>query len=136
MTLVVMLYGGFVCAIPAFSGIFTYEMLRDPEHAAIRELGKPVAAASPFVLFMNLYKESPRAWHDVPSLPFYVYHCMIPAVCLPVMWRLSRKLKPEYAAFSVTGAGAMTNSPTLNETVSVNESRSLEKGSPAKEVGS
>lgn len=92
----------FVCAIPAFAGIFTYEMLRSPDLAVIREFARPVATMSPFVMLLNLYRESPQSWHDVSSLPFYLYHFFIASICVPLMWFRSRKLQREYAVVPAT----------------------------------
>lgn len=98
MIIVAMVYAGFVCIIPAVAGIFGYEMLRFPEYAAFRDVAMPVAAMSPFVLFMNLYRESPTAWHGVSSLPFYVFHFVIMVVCVLSMWPRSRRLQLDYPA--------------------------------------
>ena len=96
MLAVIAIYGGFVCIVPAIAGIFTFEMLNSPETAFLFEASMPVAAMSPFVVLMNLYKESPREWHEVSSLPFYLYHFVIAVVCVVVMWNRSRKLLREY----------------------------------------
>ena len=98
MMIVAMFYVGFVCVIPAVAGIFCYEMLRYPQYAAFREVAMPVAAISPFVFFMNLYQESPREWHGVSSLPFYVVHSFMIVVCVLVMWQRSRRLQLDYPA--------------------------------------
>ena len=95
MVLTSMLYTGLVCALPAFLGIFSYEMLRHQDYATIREFGKPIAAMSPFVVLMNLYKESPRAWHEVSSFPFYVFHGLIITCLGPWLWKRSRRLQKE-----------------------------------------
>ena len=96
MLAVTAIYGGFVCVVPAVVGIFSFEMLNAPETAFLYEVSMPVAAMSPFIVLMNLYKESPHAWHEVSSLPFYLYHFVIAAVCAAVMWYRSRTLLREY----------------------------------------
>lgn len=94
--IVAMFYVGFVCVIPAVVGIFSYEMLRYPQYAAFRDVAIPVAAISPFVFLMNLYKESPQEWHGVSKLPFYVVHSVIMVACVLLMWRRSRRLQLDY----------------------------------------
>ena len=96
MMIVAMFYVGFVCVIPAVVGIFGYEMLRYPQYAAFRDVAMPVAVISPFVFLMNLYKESPREWHGVSTLPFYVVHSVIMVACVLLMWQRSRRLQLDY----------------------------------------
>ena len=96
MMIVAMVYVGLVCIIPAVVGIFGYEMLRYPQYAAFRDVAMPVAAISPFVFLMNLYKESPQEWHGVSTLPFYVVHSVIMVACVLLMWHRSRRLQLDY----------------------------------------
>ncbi|MDA1230388.1 MAG: hypothetical protein O2856_06410, partial [Planctomycetota bacterium] len=97
MMAVTVFYAGFVCIIPAVVGIFGYEMLRGPEYSGFREVARPVAAMSPFVVLISLYREAPRAWHEVSFLPFYIYHFVIATICVLIMWHRSRKLQLEYS---------------------------------------
>ena len=84
--------------VPAVVGSFSFERLNSPETAVLYEASMPVAAMSPLIVLINLYKESPQAWHEVSSLPFYIYHSVIAAVCVAAMWHRSRKLLREYPA--------------------------------------
>ena len=89
-------YACFVCTAPAVVGIFSYEMLRSSDSAFIDQIAMPVAAMSPLIMLMNLYRESPQGWHEVSSLPFYIFHFVIAAACVFLMSRRSRKLQSEY----------------------------------------
>ena len=101
MALVAVIYAGLVCALPAFAGIFSYEMLRHPDYSLIRQAGQPVAVLSPVIVLMNLYKESPPAWHQVSPLPFYVLHGLLIVICFWHWWKRSRKLNLESDQFQI-----------------------------------
>ena len=109
LVLVACIYAGLICILPAFVGIFSYEMLRHPDYSMIREAGQPVAAMSPAIVLMNLYKGSPQAWHQVSSLPFYVLHTLLITICFTHWWKRSRKLNLESDQFQIaTSVGQET----------------------------
>jgi hypothetical protein len=96
MMIVAMFYVGFVCIIPMFIGIFSYEVLFRSDQAVFHNISRQIAAMSPFFFFMQLYQETPPEWRNVPSLPFYMLHSFIIVVCVVLMRQRSRRLQMEY----------------------------------------
>ncbi len=96
MIIVAMFYVGFICIIPMFIGIFSYEVMFRSDQAAFHGISRQIVAMSPFFIFMQLYKEMPPDWRNVPHLPFYLLHSFLIVVCIVVMWQRSRRLQLEY----------------------------------------
>lgn len=96
MMIVAMFYVGFVCFMPMFIGIFSYEVIFRSDQAAFHSISRQIAAMSPFFFFLQLYQATPPEWWNAPALPFYILHSFMIVVCVVVMWQRSRRLQLDY----------------------------------------
>ncbi len=97
LMLVAMFYLSVVCFLPLIIGMVAWEFPDFRSNPFVIGNAILLATMSPFTVLMSLYRELGTLFSDdLSTMPFYILHVILIAVCLMVMRRRSRKLRLEY----------------------------------------